>query len=255
MLITIPMYDYQSLIQQCQAREQEEKTRGIEIGSMVLTRLSGRLEKDFYPKYQDLAWQFSRRLRSVNTIAEFDDFHRSFVQTFRETVKSRSGTTISYGEAQQPVNVFLKEYVEKSEILNEAASSCLKPFLHVTLDGVIIYYLQCFFREDYLKYIGALDDACGYLGTGRITSFRNKDVSQSQLNQMLFFDARVYYAWQSWFRRIFPSRPVLLDSVWSISRQTLFPGLRARAGQVIPVNEGMVHYAMRLLNLGQNESP
>jgi hypothetical protein len=249
------MYDYLSLIQQCQAREQVEKTRGIETGSIVLSRLSSRLEKDFYPKYQDLAWQFSRRLRPVSTIAEFDDFHRSFVQTFRETVKSRSGTTISYGEAQQPVNVFLKEYVEKSEILNEATSSRIKPFLHVTLDGVIIYYLQCFFREDYLEYIAPLDNACGYLGTGQITSFQNKDLSQSQLNQMMFFDYKVYYAWQSWFRRIFPGRPVLLDSIWSIARQTLFPGFRGRNSQEEPASEGLVQYAMRLLNLGRNESP
>jgi hypothetical protein len=249
MLSTTPMYDYPSLIQHCQAREQEEKKRGIEIGSKVLSRLAGRLERDFYPKYQDLAWQFSRRLRPVSTIAEFDDFHRSFVQAFRETVKSRSGTIISYGEAQQPVNVFLKEYVEKSGILNATTSSCLKPFLHVTLDGVVIYYLQSFFREDYLKHIAPLDNACGYLGTGNIISFQNKDLSQSQLNQMMFFDYKVYCAWQGWFRQIFPSRPVLLDAIWSIARQTLFPGIGARKGQESTVTESLVQYALRLLNL------
>jgi hypothetical protein len=97
----------------------------------------------------------------------------------------------------------------------------LQPNLHVTLDGVMIFYMQSFFREDYLKYIAPFDKESGYIETAHLTSFHSRDWSQSQLTQLLFMSREVYSAWQGWFRLIYPERPTLLDALWAVARETL----------------------------------
>jgi hypothetical protein len=215
------MYDYAHLIQTCREREQEEVKTGFELGTEVFSRLSKKMERDFLPKFQEMAWQFSKKLKPVTTIAEFDTYHHNFVVAVRNDMRSRSGTMLSYGEAQKPVNVFLKEYLEKSAILDAATIKRLSPYLHVTMDGVIILYLQSFFREDYLHYVAPANEGCGHIYTEKLLSFHKKDISESHLTQLMFFNREVYTAWQGWFRRICPNRPVLLDAVWSIARRTL----------------------------------
>ena len=216
------MYDYDSLIKNCHTWEEEEKSQGIDIGVMMLKRLSPRLERDFFPKFQELGWRCTRGLNSINTLGEYDAFHHRFVTEFRSNIKNRNGTIISYGEAQQPINIFLKDYVDNIHSLGESVAERLRMYLHVTLDGVMIYYLQSFFRDDYAKHIAPFQDACGAFDNGRRVSFHRQDTSQSQLIQLLFIGKNTYYAWQAWFRRIFPSRPSLLDGIWSIGRRTLF---------------------------------
>jgi hypothetical protein len=216
------VYDYSSLISRCEAREEEEKSQGIDTGAMMLRRLSPRLERDFFPKFQELGWQFSRRLKSISTVDDFDSYHHEFVSAFRDTIKARSGTVVSYGEAQQPINIFLKDYTENARLTAVSGASRLNGWLHATLDGVIIYYFQSFFREDFLEHIGPYQAACGGFDAGRSAPFHRRDTSHSQLTQLMFFGRDTYHAWQSWFRQIFPARPALLDAVWSIARQDLF---------------------------------
>ena len=247
------MYDYSSLLRSCHDREEQEISQNIDVGAMILGRLSPRLERDFFPKFQELGWQFSRRLRSINTSDEFDSYHHDFVVAFRDTIKTRSGTIISYGEAQQPINIFLRDYVDDIHILGASEAACLRKCLHVTLDGVMIYYLQSFFREDYLAHIGPHLDACGYFDSGRVTSFHHQDISQSQLTQLLFIGRETYYAWQQWFRQIYPNRPVLLDAIWSIARQTLFAGGMYWTAPKSKDEHSLMGKLSRLLNMGQNE--
>ena len=215
------MNHYDTLIQKCLEREKEETKKGVEIGSVILSRLEKRLERQFFPKFQELSFRFALKLKSVSSREEFDLFHRSYIQAFRQEIKTRGGTIVSYGEAQKPVNIFLKEYVEKSKLLDAALTDRLSPLLHVTLDGIIIMYMQSFFREDYNAFIAPVSRGCGLIDTFDITQYRNKDISESLQNQLMFINHEIYSAWQSWFRSISPGRPVLLDTVWSIARKTL----------------------------------
>ena len=215
------MNQYDTLIQKCLEREKEETKKGAEIGSVILSRLEKRLERQFFPKFQELGFIFALKLKSVSSREEFDLFHRSFIQAFRQDIKTRGGTIVSYGEAQKPVNIFLKEYVERSKLLDAALVDRLSPMLHVTLDGIIIMYMQSFFREDFNSFIAPVSKVCGLIDIYDITQYRNKDISESLQNQLMFINLEVYTAWQSWFRSILPERPVLLDTVWSIARKTL----------------------------------
>jgi hypothetical protein len=215
------MNHYDALLQKCLEREKEEEKKNSDIGKVILSRLEKRLERQFFHKFQDISFRFAIRLKTVNSHEDFDLFHRAFVQAFRQEIKTRSGTVVSYGEAQKPINVFLKEYVEKSKLLDEALSSRLSPLLHVTLDGILILYMQSFFREDYNNFIHPVNKSCGIIDTHDITQYRNRDISESLQTQLMFFNYQVYNAWQMWFRNICPERPVLLDTVWSIARRTL----------------------------------
>jgi len=215
------MNQYDTLIQKCLEREKEETKKRAEIGSVILSRLEKRLERQFFPKFQELSFIFALKLKSVSSCEEFDLFHRSFIQAFRQDIKTRGGTIVSYGEAQKPVNIFLKEYVERSKLLDAALADRLSPMLHVTLDGIIIMYMQSFFREDFNSFIAPVSQVCGLIDIYDITQYRNKDISESLQNQLMFINHEVYTAWQSWFRSILPERPVLLDTVWSIARKTL----------------------------------
>jgi len=215
------MNHYETLLQKCLEREKEETKKGVEIGSVILSRLEKRLERQFFPKFQELSFRFALKLKSVNSREEFDLFHRSYIQAFRQDIKTRGGTVVSYGEAQKPVNIFLKEYVEKSKLLDVALAERLRPLLHVTLDGIIIMYMQSFFREDYNAFIASVIKVCGLIDLYDVTQYRNKDISESLQAQLMFINHEVYTAWQSWFRSISPERPVLLDTVWSIARKAL----------------------------------
>jgi len=215
------MNHYETLLQKCLEREKEETKKGNKIGSVILSRLEKRLERQFFPKFQELSFIFALKLKSVSSREEFDLFHRSFIQAFRQDIKTRGGTIVSYGEAQKPVNIFLKEYVERSKLLDAALVDRLSPMLHVTLDGIIIMYMQSFFREDFNSFIAPVSQVCGLIDIYDITQYRNKDISESLQNQFMFINHEVYTAWQSWFRSILPERPVLLDTVWSIARKTL----------------------------------
>ena len=209
------MHEYQHLLHCCREREQEEHRRGFETGTIVMARFTKLMEHNFLPMFQQMAWEHSQKVKTAVSIDEFDESHHHFVEGLRQGIKARNGTVVSYGEAQQPVNIFLKEYVEKSGILPEPDSQRLIPFLHVTLDGVIIMYLRSLFRMDYLRHVVPGGE------TADPIPFEREEVNPANLRQLLSFDREHYRAWQGWFRRISPGRPVLLDSIWSISRQTL----------------------------------
>jgi hypothetical protein len=215
------MNQYDTLIRKCLERETEERESGAEIGPIILSRLGKRLERNFFAKFQEISYPFALKLKSVNSHEEFDAFHRAFIQAFRQEVKTRGGTIVSYGEAQKPINIFLKEYVEKSQLLDAQLSARLSPLLHVTLDGVVIMYMHSFFREDYTNFISPVSQTCGLIDTLRVPQFRSRDLSESLQQQVMFINREIYTAWQEWFRRISPTRPVLLDAIWSIARQTL----------------------------------
>ena len=215
------MNHYETLIQKCLEREKEEQNKDSEIGKVILSRLEKRLERQFFPKFQEMGFTFALRLKSINSREEFDLLHRSFIQAFRQDIKTRGGTIVSYGDAQKPINIFFKEYVEKSGLLAPAVVARLSPLLHVTLDGITIMYMQSFFREDYNTFIAPVSRVCGLIDTFDITQYRNKDISDSLQTQLMFINHEIYSAWQLWFRNISPARPVLLDTVWSIARRTL----------------------------------
>lgn len=103
------------------------------------------------------------------------------------------GKSISYGQAQKPVNVFLKVYVDWANLPNNETSAKLRPDLYVPLDDVVIKYTKKYFPQYYRK-------------------FNLRRVSLSKI------DKAKYYSWQRCFREICPEKPLIIDVFWAYKR-------------------------------------
>lgn len=212
------MEDYFNIIERCKNNEEEAIIKGAAMGAIILSRMGPIYEKGSVRKFQNLALQFCRELKSISTIDDFDRFHEHFVECVRNSIiKSKDGGELSYGEAQKSVNVFLKTYVDRSSLPNPVTSKRIRPFLHVPLDSVMIKHFRKNFQLDYKIYIvpehRKINESLKVQKPDSAIKIPDRVLSELQY---IFKD--VYLAWQKWFRDIYPAKPVLLDTIWSLER-------------------------------------
>ncbi|MDP3062720.1 MAG: hypothetical protein Q8O40_05865 [Chloroflexota bacterium] len=203
------------LVNQLIARAPEFTIKGFAM--MSYNPAIGRvLEKGGVDKFRAMAWEHVQRLTGVRTPEEYDNFHDAFVAAVRENLRTNKGEELSYGQAQKPVNVFMKVLVLFANLPTRESASTLKPFLHVPLDSVVMEYFQSHYPADYRQFImPVIEDyrTAAKAGGSSVT-----------LPDRLFLDLRSvfnkdhYYAWQRLFRALYPKCPVLLDFVWSVNR-------------------------------------
>lgn len=208
---------YDKLIQDLKKSEAEVITKELAMAEIMLGRMVPRFEKNCISKFQSLAWEYSNKLSNITSIGDFDLFHKEFVAGFREQVKSEDGDSPSYGEAQKPINLFLKSYVDRFAIPGEDVARILRPFLHVPLDKVVTGYFRSHFREDYNRFIAPVHQKINDTMKEMHPELSAK-MLDSLLSQLNYLEEGEYFAWQSWFRQIYPDRPVLLDNVWFFER-------------------------------------
>lgn len=140
-------------------------------------------------QFVEIAWERVQEMEDVHTIAEFDNWHDKFVQSVKHKIGATScGKPISYGQAQKPVNVFLKCYVDWSSLPNPKIASTLRLFLHVPLDKIVMERVKALFGE-----------CC----------------KQLRVESLSLIDENRYYSWQNCFRKICPEKPLLLDVLWA----------------------------------------
>jgi hypothetical protein len=212
------MEDYSELINRCKDKEEEAIIKGIAMGAVILSRMGTRYMKGSVKTFQDLALQFSPRLTTITTISEFDSFHESFVEAVQSHIKRKDGGQLSYGEAQKSINVFLKNYVDRSSLPDGATAKKVRPFLHVPLDSVMIRYFRKNYPQGYEKYI--LPEHRKINEQLKANNPKSIKIPDRVLSELQYIFQEVYLAWQNWFREIFPEKPVLLDTIWSLERET-----------------------------------
>lgn len=141
-----------------------------------------------------MAWEMHRYLASIADQREFDVWHDKFVQTLiKEIGETSKGKPISYGQAQKPINVFLKLYVDWADLPNLKIANRLRPCLHVPLDSRVMKYS----RNNFPKYYA---------------EFKLKRSSLATIDKVQ------YYRWQDFFRKVNPKKPLLLDVFWAVGR-------------------------------------
>jgi hypothetical protein len=209
--------DYDRLVQHLKDTEVEVIVKELAMAEMMLGRMVPRFEKNCIPKFQTLAWQYSKKLVNIYSMGDFDTFHGEFVAVFREQITSEDGGSASYGEAQKPINLFLKSYADRFAIPGEVATRRLRPFLHVPLDKVVTGYFRSNFREGYDRFIAPVHRQVNELMKAENPEF-SATMPDSFLSQLKYLQEGEYFAWQNWFREIYPDRPVLLDNVWFFER-------------------------------------
>jgi hypothetical protein len=151
------------------------------------------LEKGGVNEFIRIATKEFLLIDSIQTREEFDSWHEQFVVMLQNQIKTASGRTPSHGQAQKPINVFLKVYVDWARLPKTESAMRLRPYLHVPLDSVIMRYTRQKFLDFYQKHSLRFVSLAG-------------------------IDKNLYYRWQKCFREILPKKPLLIDVFWAENR-------------------------------------
>ena len=180
----------------------EEETVTQVMAFMSYNPSIGRvLQKGGVGKFQSIVKRFVPRLDNVVDRATFDTFHDAFVSEVLSTLKTSRGTRLSYGQAQKPVNVFFKVYIDWAQKLDESIRAKLLSHLHVPLDSILMKAIKQEYGQWYNQVIRPL------------TRKPQQEFSLSQI------DKPTYIKWQSFFRTQYPAKPLLFDVAWAMNRK------------------------------------
>ena len=158
------------------------------------------LEKGGVKRFQIIAVSLVKRLAGLSEKDAFEALHNEYVQKIIDSFKTSKGSRPSYGQAQKPINVFLKVYVDWAAKPDAATRQQLLPLLHVPLDSIIMRTIKKKFQILY------------------DTDIRPRVVPGPQEFSLSKIDREIYSRWQTFFRRMHPEKPILFDIVWAINR-------------------------------------
>lgn len=181
--------------------KKREKQSIIEVMAFMSYNPSiGRvLKKGGVKVFQKMAIQKVSKLEEINTMEDFDTFHKKWVSEFIDKIKTNKDIECSYGQAQKAINVFFKLFVDWANLPDENTAKKILPFLHVPLDKILMKNVKIEYPGFYKREIKPLQ---GY----------NYSFSLSKV------DEEIYNKWQDFFREKHPRKPLLFDITWAINR-------------------------------------
>jgi hypothetical protein len=212
-------------------KQQENQAILEGLAMMTYNPSIGRvLEKGGINKFVKLMVENIQQLHGINNQEEFDAFHSKLIDLLKNDIKTNRGQEISYGQAQKPLNVFLKVFVDWSGRPTLEEASQLKKFLHVPLDSILMEEIKDKFPKEYEEYVVTAYDSIRktfkevLIQQGKEANDKELqkfiDPSNFSLDRIIFKE--MYYAWQNCLRNIYPVRPVLIDVLWSMKRRNNF---------------------------------
>ncbi len=157
------------------------------------------LEKGGVKKFQKMSLQKVYKLENIKSIDGFDKFHSNWISEFIDKIKTNKNEKCSYGQAQKPINVFLKLYVDWSGLPDQKTSRRILKFLHVPLDSILMKVISKKYERYYKSEIKHL-------------LLKSQKFSLSKIN------CEIYMGWQKLFRNKYPKKPLLFDVAWAINR-------------------------------------
>ena len=158
------------------------------------------LEKGGGKKFAQAAERLVWELPAVTAAGDFDALHnRAVLQLIRDFQTAR-GVDVSYGQAQKPINVFLKVYVDWAHRPSSDVRDRLLPLLHVPLDSIL------------MKAIKARSPAW------YSSEIKPHITAPQQAFSLAKLDQRMYQRWQDFFREQYPTKPLIFDIAWALNR-------------------------------------
>lgn len=184
------------------------------------------LEEGGVVRFADLMAASIPTIYGAKNGSTFDAWHAETCGRILNDFKTSRGQKLSYGQAQKPLNVFLKVYVDWAKLPSRELAEKLTPLLHVPLDSVLMKFMKREFATEYEARIASIRR----LKVERIIE-RAKDISgdvspraiASRLLGSEFsltaIDKEIYLEWQQFLRSLWPGKPVQLDIVWVLERR------------------------------------
>lgn len=205
-------------------KEQEAILRTLAM--MAYNPAIGRvLAKGGVVKFSDLMVAEIPKLYAVANEGVFEQWHAEVCARILANFKTTKDQKLSYGQAQKPLNVFLKVYVDWARLPARELADKLAPSLHCPLDSVVMKFVKREFRSAYDDRIGSLrrhkidrlaERVTELVGTSsRAVAKRFAGAEHS----LAAVDKETYLEWQALLRTLWPGKPVQFDLVWALERR------------------------------------
>ena len=226
--------DKLGLLQLITGKEPEAVTRTLAM--MAYNPSIGRvLEKGSVDRFADLMVETIPKFYGLPTRERFDKIHADACDQLRSTFRTTRGENPSYGQAQKPLNVFLKVYMDWAGQPTLDLAKSMRPFLHVPLDSLLMEYIAREFPNEYGTRIVPGRQRLAEWIAGRLESATPKVINRTwgkEFSLTGIVTKEIYLAWQDLLRELYPAKPVALDIIWVVER------MRIRAsGKSAPVDD------------------
>ena len=216
--------DQAGLTQYLVGREPEAVIRTFAM--MAYNPAIGRvLEGGSVVRFADLMADEIPKIYSALIEGSFDDWHSRMCARILADFKTAKGEKLSYGQAQKPLNVFLKVYVDWAKLPAREVAEKLTPALHCPLDSVVMKFIKREFPDAYEERIGSVrrhklervaERAREIAGSSSGAVAKRIVGNESSLAAI---DKEIYLQWQALFRSLWPGKPVQLDLIWALERR------------------------------------
>ncbi len=204
-------------------RESEAITRTLAMMAYI-PAIGRAFEKGGVDGFADLMVETIPKFYSLVTRERFDAIHAETCERILSSFKTNRGGTLSYGQAQKPLNVFLKVYVDWAGQPNADLAQKLRPLLHVPLDRLLMGFIAREFPNEYQSRIVSLRDRLAAWVASRMEKATAKMVRRAWGNEFsltAIVTKEIYLAWQDLLRTLYPGKPVQLDIIWVLERMRL----------------------------------
>lgn len=215
------------------AEIKQQETQCIVEGLSMMTynpSIGRVLEKGGVNKFVRIMVDSINRLEIIEGQEDFDAFHDEIVEVITSNIRTNRNQELSYGQAQKPLNVFLKVYVDWANKPQLEIANRLRKLLHVPLDSILMREVKEKFGPQFESNVvttyAQIRESFRDAFSQSNNAVTDKDLAQIINPCKLSLDSirfkQMYYAWQTCLREIYQDRPVLLDVLWSMKRRGNF---------------------------------
>ena len=179
------------------------------------------LEKGGVDRFAELMVNTIPKLYGLVSRDRFEATHAEACEQILALFKTNRGGTLSYGQAQKPLNVFLKVYIDWAKQPTRELADKLGPLLHVPLDSLLMGFIAREFPQQYEDNVAVLRQRLAKWIAQRMDK-NPKTIERMLLNEqfsLVGINKEVYQAWQHLLRSIYPAKPVALDGIWVMERR------------------------------------
>jgi hypothetical protein len=179
------------------------------------------LEPGGVNRFGDLMIEILPKFYGLLSRERFDAIHAETCERIVASFKTNKEKRLSYGQAQKPLNVFLKVYVDWAKRPTRELADALAPLLHVPLDSLLMGFIKRTYPEEYERRVGTVHNLLRDRIAERLDMPSARSIARQLLGAELSLTAvnkEIYFAWQDLLRSMHPGKPVLLDVIWALER-------------------------------------